>query len=60
MIHYLMPLGICKIYYSHFIFEVITFLSKIQNHPKKLSNYGNGNDALLARGSKGNDTLPQK
>ena len=33
--------GFCKIYYSHFIFEVITFLSKIQNHSKKLSNYGN-------------------
>jgi len=33
-------LGICKIYYSHFIFEVITFLRKIQNHSKKLSNYG--------------------
>jgi hypothetical protein len=32
--------GFCKIYYSHFIFEVITFLSKIQNHSKKLSNYG--------------------
>ena len=32
--------GFCKIYYSHFIFEVITFLSKIQNHTKKLSNYG--------------------
>ena len=26
--------GFCKIYYSHFIFEVITFLSKIQNHSK--------------------------
>ena len=24
--------GFCKIYYSHFIFEVITFLRKIQNH----------------------------
>ena len=32
--------GFCKIYYSHFIFEVITFLSKIQNYSKKLSNYG--------------------
>ena len=32
--------GFCKIYYSHFIFEVITFLRKIQNHSKKLSNYG--------------------
>ena len=31
--------GFCKIYYSHFIFEVITLLSKIQNHSKKLSNY---------------------
>ena len=30
----------CKIYYSHFIFEVITFLRKIQNHSEKLSNYG--------------------
>ena len=30
--------GFCKIYYSHFIFEVIAFLSKIQNHYKKLSN----------------------
>ena len=29
--------GFCKIYYSHFIFEVITFL---RNHSKKLSNYG--------------------
>ena len=27
--------GFCKIYYSHFIFEAITFLSKIQNHSKK-------------------------
>ena len=26
--------------YSDFIFEVIIFLSKIQNHAKKLSNYG--------------------
>jgi hypothetical protein len=33
--------GFCKIYYSHFIFEVITFLSKIQSHSKKSSNYGN-------------------
>ena len=33
-------LGICKIYYSHFIFEVITFLRKNQNHSGKLSNYG--------------------
>jgi hypothetical protein len=32
--------GFCKIYYSHFIFEVITFLSIIQEHSKKLSNYG--------------------
>ena len=32
--------GFCKIYYSHIIFEVIIFLSKIQNHPQKLSNYG--------------------
>ena len=32
--------GFCKIYYSQFIFEVITFLSKFQNHSKKLSNYG--------------------
>ena len=32
--------GFCKIYYSHFIFEVIIFLSKIQNHKKKLSNEG--------------------
>ena len=37
--HY-QSLGVCKIYYSHFIFEVITFLSKIQNHSKKLSNHG--------------------
>ena len=27
--------------YSQFIFEVITFLSKIQDHSKKSSNYGN-------------------
>jgi hypothetical protein len=33
--------GFCKIYYSHFIFEVITFMRKIQNHSKKSSNYGN-------------------
>ena len=32
--------GFCKIYYSHFIFEVIKLLRKIQNHSKKLSNYG--------------------
>ena len=31
--------GFCKIYYSHFIFEVITFLRKIQNHLEKLSNF---------------------
>ena len=30
--------GFCKI--NYFIFEAITFLSKIQNHSKKLSNYG--------------------
>ena len=33
--------GFWKIYYSHFIFEVIRFLSKVQNYSKKLSNYGN-------------------
>ena len=32
--------GFCKIYYSHFIFEIIIVLRKIQNHSKKLSNYG--------------------
>jgi hypothetical protein len=32
--------GFCKIYNSHFILEVITFLRKIPNHSKKLSNYG--------------------
>jgi hypothetical protein len=32
--------GFSKIYHSHFIFEVITFLSKNQNHSKKLSNQG--------------------
>ena len=28
--------GFCKIYYSHFIFEVISFLSKIQNHSRNI------------------------
>ena len=32
--------GFWKMYNSHFIFEVIRFLSKIQNHSKKLSNHG--------------------
>jgi hypothetical protein len=32
--------GFCKIYYSHIFFELIIFLSKNQNHSKKLSNYG--------------------
>jgi hypothetical protein len=37
----ILPLRVLfKIYYSHFIFEVISFLSKIQNHSKILSNYG--------------------
>jgi len=61
-------LGICKIYYSHFIFEVITFLSKIQNHSKKIVNYGSSSkigrknhylEFLKSKKTEGNSTTPK-